>query len=98
TSPRLYVLKMTNETTSSTTLLNGWTVETIGPELWMKIEDDGTDLKFFIGLDGNTWIQIASEGRGSFMSGGPDEVGWGANNQSNTVAPIACSLLHWNES
>jgi len=97
TATRVYVLKMNNQTSAHSTLLNGIQCEFGGSEVWLRIQDDGTNLKFYVGLDGNTWLQVASEGRAAFMSGGPDEVGFGMVNDGNDVASIACSLLHWGE-
>lgn len=54
-----------------------------GPEIWTKIEDDGTNLKLYVG-DGIDWIQLLSESRTAYLSGGPDQVGWHTQNAAGT--------------
>jgi hypothetical protein len=61
---------------------------------WFKIEDDGTNLKFYIG-DGLEWIQIFSVGRTVFMASGPDQVWWGGANSGTNDNEIITRLLHW---
>ena len=55
--------------------------------VWLKIEDDNTDLNFSISEDGVNWVEIFSEGRTTFMAGGPDRIGFGANASDTTAAP-----------
>jgi hypothetical protein len=62
--------------------------------IWLKIEDDGTDLNFYLSMDGVNWIEVGTEGRTAFMSGGPDEVGFYANNPNNGNQ-IQARLVHW---
>lgn len=62
--------------------------------VWVKIEDDGTNLKYYISDDGATWLLIVSSGRTSHMTGGPDQVFWGVNNYDN-IYPMSARLLSW---
>lgn len=67
----------------------------IGPDLWLKIEDDNTDLIYSIG-DGLAWVPIYSAGRTSHFASGPDEVGFGANNASSAAAwDYMVRLVSW---
>jgi hypothetical protein len=69
----------------------------IGPVLWIKIEDDNTNLKFYIGMDGVEWIQVASVTRTAHMAGAPDRVCWGANCPNNADNGMLVRLLHWSK-
>ena len=65
--------------------------------VWMKMEDNGTNLKYYIGTDSESWVELASVGRTSYMAGGPDMIGWyGAyNNASANNMRCLARLLHW---
>lgn len=62
--------------------------------LWFKIEDDNTNLKFYVG-DGLAWIQVHSVGRTSFLTGGPDQIWWGGSNSANGDNESLVRLVHW---
>jgi hypothetical protein len=66
----------------------------VGRYFWQKIEDDGTNLKFYIGFDGVEWIQVLSISRTSFMSGGPDEIGW-YGNSTGSLYELGVRLAHF---
>lgn len=68
----------------------------IGPRIWMKIEDDGTDLVFYIGNDGFNWLEIFTVDRDTFMTGGANQVGWFANNYENNQQMLV-RLCHWSK-
>jgi len=65
----------------------------IGPQVWFKVEDDNTNVKFYIG-DGLNWIELWSAGRTSQMAGGPDRVFWFINNSGGDF-DIFARLVHW---
>ncbi len=65
--------RMTNPTTEST--LVGTSVSQIGNQFWQQLQDNGTNIIYRVSTDGVNWYQLASEARGAFMVGGPDEVG-----------------------
>ena len=54
---------------------------------WLKVEDDGTNLKFFYSGTGSVYTQILSVSRIDFLSGGPARVGLavGADGAGTTV-------------
>lgn len=84
----LEVTRYTNETTQAG---NDFTdVFGFGGGLtWMKIEDDNTDLKFFIGPNGQDWIELHSATRTTHMAGGPNQVGiYGNPNTANTIVGL----------
>lgn len=64
-----------------------------GCELWFKIEDDGTDLKFYVG-DGLAWMLVNAHGRTTDMAGGPDRICWFANHFSVDTESLV-RLMHW---
>jgi len=62
--------------------------------LFLKIEDDNTNLKFYVG-DGAAWILLHSVGRTSFLTGGPDQIWWGGSNSGNGSNEAMVRLVHW---
>lgn len=69
----------------------------IGPQLvHMRIENDNTNLKAYMSIDGLHWHQFGtSQSKTDFMAGGPDQVGWGA--YCNASTPVI-ALISWQES
>lgn len=64
---------------------------------WMKVEDDNTNLKFFIGPNGQDWIQVHSALRTTHMVGGPNQVGiYGNPNTANTIVGLI-ETFHFGE-
>lgn len=86
--------KFDNATTFSSTAQTRQPMAVMTDLLWMKLEDDGTDLKFYLGMDGVHWILVYDEPRTTFMSGGPDQVGFYINNPNNTLQAQA-KLVHF---
>ncbi len=87
------------ETMDSPTILNTSKYHQLwafgeGPT-WFKIEDNNTDLKFYVGPNGLDWIEIFSEGRTLHMAGGPDEVGFGINLSGNNAFEGMMEILHF---
>jgi hypothetical protein len=67
----------------------------VGGLLWLKIEDDNTNLKFYMSADGVEWIQAGSIGRTAFTAA-PDTVFWHGNNVgSGGGADLLVRLVHW---
>jgi hypothetical protein len=63
--------------------------------VWQRLTDDGTNLSFFYSLDGIYYTQLATSlARGSFMTGGPDEIGYFAGSNSAGNQP-AVTVLSW---
>ena len=68
--------------------------------VWFKIENDGTNLKYYISGDGWTWIQVFSEGKAAYFSSGPDRVFWFGSNKDNSASPATAAtvrLHHWSK-
>lgn len=57
-------------------------------ELWFRIADDGTDLKFYFAIDdrygADSWVEVYSIPRTTFMASGPTHIGPVANNNNGT--------------
>lgn len=78
----------------------GTLYDSVGPGhayLWLRIQDDGTNLVFYWSIDGQHWKQFDTRLRGDFMtvSGGvtgPDQIGFGAY-VNGSGADVA--LLSW---
>lgn len=71
--------------TDATTYINtyGNTYYVYGP-VWLKMEDDGSDLYGYVSHDGMSWTELWTEGRTVHMSGGPDEICIVGNTNNNT--------------
>jgi len=91
--PAIY--NFTNATTFSANALAPQHALFVGRYYWQKLEDDNTNLKFYTSFDGVEWIQVLSIGRTSFMAGGPDEIGFYANNHGSTLYDMGMRLAHW---
>lgn len=90
---QLRIQKWTNNTTFSSSAF-GWTTWWIPVNPWLRIADDGTDLIFSYSPNGYQFQDIYSEGRTTFMAGGPNQVGWyGQANDTNRLA--GAILTHW---
>jgi hypothetical protein len=61
---------------------------------WLRITDNGTNLLFSYSIDGVNFAQMGSEGRTSFMAGGPNQYGIMANVDSSAAA-FDASFAHW---
>ena len=96
-SNRLAIYKHTNATTySGSALLSPTNCMFVGKYLWFKIEDDNTNIKFYVSLDGISFVQMASETRTTFFTtSGPDEVGFAINNEGSTNYHMLARLAHW---
>jgi hypothetical protein len=91
TTVRIY-----NSSTSGLTLREGERYTLVLSVVWFKIEDDGTNLKFYIGLPGSTmrWLRIAQFSRTTYMTGGPDQVFFGVSIGNNPNG-FSARLVHW---
>lgn len=89
------VYQWTNATTVTTDLLAKTTITFIGSVVWLKVEDNNTNLIFYISMDGVEWIQIASASRTAHMAGAPNRVFWGCNNSDNGSETNHIRLVHW---
>lgn len=94
--PAVAVYKYTNATTYSGSAILSELSIWVPNRVWLKVEDDNTDLKFYYSPDGLEWIELASEGRTAFMSGGPDQVGWGGNLILSNYDMLV-RLNHWSK-
>lgn len=89
--------RWTNATTFSATVkLTSDTVHFWSALIWLRLEDDGTTLKFYYSSDGENFIQWTTNARTAFMAGGPDEIGFCVNSE-NTGEDCGMTLIHWAE-
>lgn len=97
-SPMWVIYRWDNPTTFQGRASDEFKFVASGNQIWLRIEDNGTDLKFYIGMDGIVWQQVYSESRTTHMTGGPDEVGIfisNASSSSSAVNPNYIRLTHW---
>lgn len=89
----------TDWNTFSATVDTAWEFDDI-PFIWLRLWDDGTDVKGYYSLDGSNWSQDDSawfqQGRTSFMSGGPNQIGIylssGTNSGNDSSGPAVCTV------
>lgn len=68
------------------------------PFEWMKVRDDGTNHKLYVSPDGQNWMELFSETRTTFTTGGTNRVGFtlngntGANNTGRVAGLIIESV------
>jgi hypothetical protein len=92
---RFAVLNFTDhDTLASTPYARNDSLHT-GEYLWIKVQDNSTNLIFSISYDGVEWTQLFSVSRTAHMAGGPDEIGFYANNQGSTTFDMGVRLSHW---
>lgn len=95
---RVAIYKYTNATTFSARLQTETSLMLINQLVWFRIEDDGTNTKYYISSDGVEFIQIASESRTTFFTTtGPDQVWWGVNNSGSSSFNMLNRLHHWSK-
>ncbi len=59
---------------------------------WFRMTDNGTNLLFYVSIDGQNWELLATVARAGYMLQGPDEYGFFVNTQ-NAVTPNLDSTL-----
>lgn len=64
---------------------------------WFKIENDDTDLKFFVGPNGQDWIEFGSEGKGVHFTTAPDQVGFHTDPDGSNSYDIMLEVFHFGE-
>jgi hypothetical protein len=63
--------------------------------VWLKVEDDGVDVHYYASMDGRNWAWFFTEARDDFMPNGPNQLIWGAVNNSNVANEGLIRLVHW---
>lgn len=92
---RFAIDKWTNNTFNSTPFIANNPI-CVPQIVWFKVEDNNTNLIFYVSTDGVEWIQLFSESRTTHMAGAPDQIGISANNGSDTNGKDAMvRLLHF---
>jgi hypothetical protein len=64
--------------------------------MWFRIADDGTNLTYFISMDGTNFWQIYTESNTAWH-GAIDKIGWGVSYFGGSLQPAAANLLSWKE-
>lgn len=97
--PQAWIIGTHTSPTSAVTVAGGFgtlRIVNVSPRLWMRIEDDGTDLTYYFSPDGFNWLEIFTHSRTAHMAGGPDQIGWYANNYENGHQMLV-RLCHWSK-
>jgi hypothetical protein len=76
--------QFTNETTDATTSLGADRTHLSG-DIWLRLEDNNTDMISYISMDGINWWETGRETRGTFPTTAMDEVGLFVNSGSSDV-------------
>lgn len=85
-SPALFYFS--NDTTLTTNLDTRTYVPLMYPG-WFRIENDGTNLKFYSSQDGVNWYLHLSEAKNTRFTTGPDQIGLAISSNANTS--VVCS-------
>jgi hypothetical protein len=66
---------------------------------WLRITDDGTNLKYWWSMDGEVWFEQHTMGRTTHMAGGPNQFGVCVNskNSSTPNRPASITVHSWEE-
>lgn len=65
--------------------------------IWTKLRSDGTDLYYYVSLDGAAWILLWSEAIGSFLT--PTHIGFGGSCLTgNSAMFVTSAILSWAQS
>jgi hypothetical protein len=94
------VQRYSNTSTLFTTLNGPTPLLLMNDVAWMKMENDGTNLKWYVSTDGASWLLFFSESKTAYFSGNPDKVLWHAGNYLNSGSPAAtmqARLIHWSK-
>jgi hypothetical protein len=100
-TPEIGVHNMNSETSFSSTVGSSshdtLTGSTSG-KIWLKLEDNGTNLIYSFGHDGLQFEDIATVARGSFFTGSgfPTHYGFYVQNRASNT-PVSTNLLAWQE-
>jgi hypothetical protein len=60
------------------------------PVVYLKANDDGTNLTFWYSILGAGWVQVAQVARTAFLTSGPTRVGFGADTESGNALIFEC--------
>jgi hypothetical protein len=96
--PLIQVARWSDSNTRFTTNFGGHYIMLKSEVVWVKIENNGTNLKWYVSADGFEWIQYFSESKTAYFSGNPDKVAFFACNESNgsgTAFNLRCH--HWSK-
>jgi hypothetical protein len=98
--PTVNISRFSNTSTLFTTNFGGHIIMFRGELLWMKIENDGTNLKWSLSNDGTEWLTYFSESKTAYLSGNPDKVLWFGSEHLNSVSPATSAVVrlhHWSK-
>lgn len=90
---KVLIETFTNETTYVATQVNQ-RFQAFWP-LWMRIQDNGSNLLFDFSENGIDWNTLETLSRGLHFTTAPDQVGFAVNSGSVTSAKLSMSILHW---
>lgn len=66
----------------------------LGSWIWLRLEDDNTNRKTYVSVDGQNWIQISSVTRLDYLTTGADQVAFFVNS-ANATWGAAATLISW---
>lgn len=66
---------------------------TVGPLIWLKLQDDGTHRLFSISTDGVNWLQVQSTANTDYIT--PNQAGFFADTGNTSTLPGGITLLSW---
>lgn len=98
-TPEFYVNAYPSPTgsTASSTLFAGAGIETVGGRMWFyyRIKYDGTNIVFYISLNGVVWNQLQSVTAASYLGSAPSAVGLSTSCSLITVTAGLPAIVDW---
>lgn len=64
---------------------------------WMRMEDDSTNLKFYLSMDGINWLLVHQETRTANLANAPDEIFFGAHAGLGNAYATGITMVAWEE-
>jgi len=95
--PSLEISKDNSVTSNNSQYENGLNIKPLAfsSGIWMGVEDDGTNLYFYLSANGQQWDLVDQRARGNFFTTAPNKVGIIVNGNltGNAATPMPCSML-----
>jgi|SRR5690349_1905637 len=73
--PKMHVRKNTNETTNSASATSNAFLAPCVPGIWLQITDNGTNVIYKYSMNGEHYVTLLSETRGTHFTTAPNQVG-----------------------
>ena len=96
-SPGIQISKMTDYSTFSSSYVDLKPLGATSDLIWLKFEDDNSNHKQYVSIDGVNWLLLNSASRTDWLSNGGNRVGFGHDAAGNDYLSLdhLTYLKHW---